>query len=62
MYAFLIVAIFLIDLLLANNEFAYYLGFRNEPWILLLIPFIIFCKCSPSTIELFESEFERIEE
>ena len=61
-YVILIVAIFLIDLLLANNEFAYYLGFRNEPWILILIPFIIFCKCSPSTIELFESEFERIEE
>ena len=57
-YVGLLLTIFLIDIILFENEYAYYLGFRDDFWVLALIPFIFFCKCSPSTIEIMENELD----
>lgn len=55
-YILLIVIIVLMDVLFFKNEYAYYFGFRNNYWLLTLIPFVFFLKCSPSTIEMIEKE------
>lgn len=44
----LIVIVGLIDLSLANNQYAYYIGLGNNSWMFILIPFILLCKYSPN--------------
>ena len=37
-----------IDLLLINNQYAYYIGLGNNSWIFILIPLVLLCKHSPN--------------
>ena len=49
----LIALMAMIDLFLVNNQYAYYLGLGNNYWLFALIPFILLCKYSPDSQQIF---------
>jgi len=49
--ALIIVAIALCDLAFRGSQFGHYLGLGDNTWLLLLVPFILFCRFGPSYVE-----------
>lgn len=58
--ALIVVAIALIDLAFRGSEWGYYLGLGDNTWLLLLVPFIVFCRFGPSYIETRHANEESI--
>ena len=49
----LIIIATLLDLIFMKNQYAYYLGLGNNLWMIALVPFILLCKYSPNSQQIF---------
>ena len=62
--AILIAVMASVDLFLAKNQYALYMGLGNNHWLFALIPFILLCKYSPDSRQIFfvDESFSRMME